>query len=149
MHVVTAHQFAMAAADLVGVRWRKYGRDPAKGLDCAGPVIVPAQLLGLGVLPDTRDYDAGMPDSGMLWDFCRRGLIEQPWSDQGEGRVGLCSWQDDPAARHLVVMMADREIVHVHARAKRVVRVPASWLDGKLLAVFRVPGVQYGAPWSP
>lgn len=148
--VVTARQFADAAASLEGVRWRKYGRDPAKGLDCAGPVFAPVRMLGLADLPDTRDYDAAMPGPEMLWDFCRRGLIEQAFEDQGEGRIGLCKWEgDDPEARHIVVMLEGREIVHVHARAKRVVRVSATWLAGKLLGVFRVPGVEYGPPWSP
>jgi hypothetical protein len=144
---VTSREFAETAASLAGSRWRRYGRDPAKGLDCAGIVHAPTGILGLSALPDTRSYDAAMPGSQMLWDFCRRGLIEQPWEDQGEGRVGLCAWDSNREARHIVVMLANREIVHVHAGARRVVRVPASWMDGKLLGVFRVPGVDYGDPW--
>lgn len=145
--MVTSRDLAEAAAKLRGVRWRKYGRNPARGLDCAGLIFAAANAIGLDPLPDTCDYDAAMPGPDMLWDFCRRGLIEQPWDDQGEGRIGLCSWQDDPSARHLVVMLRDREIVHVHASARRVVRTSASWLDGKLLGVFRAHGVEYGQPW--
>ena len=86
----------------------------------------------------------------MLWDFCRRGMLEQTFADQGEGRVGLCAWRvGELVPRHIVVMLAERRIVHVHAGARRVVRVSASWLDGKLLGVFRVPGVDYGEPWPP
>ena len=142
----TCEDFAAAAAALAGVRYRPRGRSAATGLDCAGIVYAPAAAIGL-VLRDTHDYDARMPDPAMLWRLCREGMLEQDLADAGTGRVGLCRWDQQADPRHLVVMLARREIVHVDASYRRVTRVPSSWLDGKLVAVFRLRGVDYGAPW--
>lgn len=142
----TCEEFAAAAASLVGVRYRPCGRSVAVGLDCSGMVKVAAAAIGI-VLPDVRFYDPYMPDPSVLLRMCQENLIETDATDQGAGRVGLCRWQDDPEPRHLVVMLGGREITHVDASYRRVTKVPASWLDGKLLRTFRLPGVLYGPPW--
>lgn len=139
-------QFAAAAEAMVGVRWRKHGRSAATGVDCAGMIIASLWAIGLPI-QDVRNYDARMPDPSLLWAMCRASCTEQPWSDRGEGRVGLCRWSREDAPRHLVVMLHEHAIVHVDAGARRVTRVPANWLDERLLAVFRVNGLEYGEPW--
>lgn len=141
------YEFAAAAERLCGTRWRHHGRDPAKGLDCGGLLVASMAAVGL-TATDSLDYDARMPPPEMLWSLCRQNGVEQLWSDRGAGRVGLCSWPGSPAPRHLVVMLGGQRIVHVHADARKVVVQPAGWLDGRLLAVFRVNHIEYGAPWS-
>lgn len=141
-----AREFAAAAEALAGVRWRRHGRSPAAGLDCGGLPVAGLAAVGI-VATDSRDYDAGMPPSEFLWRMCRSNGVEQPWRDAGEGRLALCSWGSSAAPRHLVVMLARRRIVHVDASVRRVAVVPASWLDGKLVAVFRINGLDYGEPW--
>ncbi len=143
----TCEQFAAAAAALEGVRYRPRGRSAETGLDCAGIVHAPAAAIGITGLPDRHDYDPLMPDPEMLLHLCREGMDEQDHSDMGTGRVGLCRWESQPDPRHLVVMLPRHEIVHVDAIYRRVTRVPASWLDSKLMAVFRLRGVDYGEPW--
>jgi hypothetical protein len=144
--MASSAQFAAEVASMVGVRWRRHGRDPARGLDCAGPAI--AALRRCGIEPvDSRDYDALRPDDEMLWRLCRSNGEGQGWDDRGEGRLGLCAWEPGGCARHLVVMVGNREIVHVDASVRSVVRVPGDWMYGRLLAVFRLHGVSYGAPW--
>lgn len=141
-----ARDFAAAVEGFAGVRWRRHGRNPAAGLDCGGLPVAGLAAVGIEAA-DSRDYDAGMPPAEFLWRMCRANGAEQPWSDCGEGRLGLCSWAGSGEPRHLVVMLARRRIVHVDANVRRVVVVPASWLDGKLVAVFRLSGLDYGDAW--
>jgi hypothetical protein len=144
----TAKQFAEIVEGFAGVRWRRHGRDPRIGLDCGGIVVAGLAALGIAV-KDSRDYDARMPPPALLWDLCRASCDEQTWDDQGEGRIGLSTWGDGAVPRHLVVMLGGHRIAHVDAGARCVTVVPDGWLEGKLLAVFRVRGLDYGAPWSP
>lgn len=143
----TAAEFAAAAEALVGTPWRRRScRDPRAGVNCGG--LLRAALAAVGiVVPDPPGYDAGMPPPAMLWDVCRAHGQDVPLADCGEGRVGLCTFQHEDEPRHLVVMLARRRIVHVDAIARRVTAVPAGWMDNRLAAVFRVRGLEYGAPW--
>ena len=143
----TCEDFAAAAAALEGVRYRPRGRSAETGLDCAGIVHAPARAIGITDLPDRTDYDPFMPDPEMLRQLCREGMEETGIVDSGTGRVGLCCWEGQVEARHLVVMLPKRKIVHVDATYRRVTRVSASWLGSKLVAVFRLRGVDYGEPW--
>lgn len=144
----TAREFAAAAESMAGVRWRRHGRSAEKGFDCAGLPVGCLAQLGVPTV-DTRDYDALMPSPQVLWRFCRENCQEQPWSDSGDGRIGLCAWRQGDGARHLVVMLSDQRIAHVDPSARGVVVVPAGWLHGRLVAVFRVNGINYeeSSPW--
>lgn len=142
----TCSEFAAAVERMSGVRWRKHGRDPAKGLDCGGLPLAGLIALGLPV-HDARDYDAGMPPPELLWRVCRAHGDEVAWEDQGEGRIALCSWASGSDPRHIVVMLGRRRIAHVDASVRRVAVVPANWMDNRLVAVFRMRGVEYGTPW--
>lgn len=141
----SAHDFAVAAQSFERVRWRRHGRG-RNGLDCGGLLVASLAAIGIAC-EDTRDYDAGMPPPELLWRLCSAGGDEASWSDQGEGRVALCSWTAGGVARHLAIMLADRRIVHVDATMRRVTVVPAEWLEGRLVAVFRVRGLEYDQPW--
>lgn len=144
--MTTAREFALAAESLAGVRWRKHGRRPENGFDCGGLLVWALHLVGIEV-EARRDYDAAMPPPDMLWNVCRQYGDESSFVDQGEGRVALCAWESGNPARHLSVMLGGRRIVHVDASVRRVVIVPASWLDQRLVAVFRVRGLDYGGSW--
>lgn len=140
-----AREFAAAAEAFAGTRWRRRGRGPA-GLDCGGLLVASAAAVGIS-FEDALSYDAAMPAPELLWRLCRAGGDEAPWTDQGEGRVGLCAWRSGAQPRHLVVMLAGRRIVHVDAIARCVTVVPAEWLGERLVAVFRVRGLEYSEPW--
>lgn len=146
----TAREFAASAESMAGVRWRRHGRSPERGFDCAGLPVGCLAMLGVPTV-DTRDYDALLPAPERLWAMCRANGQEQPWSDAGEGRVGLCAWRSGDVARHLVVMLSGRRIVHVDPTARGVVVVPSGWLDDRLIAVFRANGVSYEGvdAWQP
>jgi len=139
--------FAAAATSLVGVRYRTMGRSVVIGLDCYGILFVPAAMIGVH-LPNVRDYDPRLPDPARLLIECRTHLIEQDPRDAGPGRIGLCGWEQGGDPRHFVVMLPGRQIVHVDATYRRVTRVPAAWMDSKLVATFRLQGVDYGASWQ-
>ena len=142
----TAEDFAACCESMRGSRWRLHGRTPSIGLDCAGLVIAAAQEVGIA-MQDSRDYDARMPAPELLWGLCTRNGESFGLDDQGTGRVGLCSIKRGGPARHLVVMLDRRRIVHVDSSVRRVTVVPASWTEGRLLSVWRVRGLEYGAPW--
>jgi len=138
------------------VRYQKGGRGRG-GMDCAGPLLYVARKHGIK-LPDWMGYDAQRPDPAELYRRLRESLDEYPIEDAGEGRVGLCSWSiDNPEqqvlGRHLVFMVGARAdsagIVHVDATwpSRGVVASPPSWLSNRLLAVFRLRGVEYGPAW--
>lgn len=143
----TSKDFASAVESFVGCRWRPEGRSREKGVDCGGLLIAALRSIGIEC-DDMRGYDPRMPNPDELWRLCRSACNEVGWQDSGEGRIGLCSWPGSPKARHLVVMLDGNRIAHSHVQAKRVVVQPAGWLDGRLIAVFRVKGIDYGAPWS-
>ena len=142
-----AKDFAAAAEGMVDVRWRSHGREPHIGLDCGGLLVAALARVGVHV-DDSRQYDPRMPGAAFLWRMLRANCDEQDLADQGEGRIGLCRWETGDEPRHLVVMLSGHRIVHVDANARRVVVVPAGWLWGRLLSVFRVRALQYGEPWS-
>ncbi|MFY9345585.1 MAG: hypothetical protein WAT39_24050 [Planctomycetota bacterium] len=147
----TAREFASMAEAQAGVaRWRKYGRDPSVGFDCGGFLLWLLAATGHDVdaLMRSRAHDVAMPDPAWVRGLCDRFGDLVPPTDNGEGRVGLCAF-GTVEPRHLVVMLADRRIAHADAQARGVVAVPSSWLDDRLVATYRVRGLEYGAPWQP
>lgn len=139
--------FAAAAESFAKVRWRLHGRSRDAGVDCGGLLVAALAEVGIEV-PDSRDYDARMPDPELLWRLCRGGGVETDHADCGPGRVGLCRWKTREDPRHLVIMLERRRIVHVYPEVRKVVVVSASWMTGKLVTVFRANNVEYGEPWQ-
>lgn len=145
--MIHARVFAEAAESLHGTRWCRHGRNPNVGLDCAGLVIAAARAAGFDPR-DTTDYDPRMPSTDTLREFCELNGVSADVSDCGEGRVGVCrARQRIGSGCHLVVMLAGRRIAHVDTGARRVVVVSSSWLDGRLLSVWRLRDAEYGSPW--
>jgi len=143
----TGHDYAREAASYEGVRYKTYGRSRQTGLDCFGLVLAPAWGLGID-LPDFRDYDPRCPDPSVVLSRCREHLLEVPFEDAGAGCIAVSQWDNQLAgARHLSVLLPGERMVHVDAIRRRVTRVPAGWLEGKLRGVFRIPALEYGGSW--
>ncbi len=107
-----------AARDLVGVRFRAQGRDPAWGLDCVGLVAVALLRAGADVaLPcDYASARGRMPPVTLPagWRACAGDVA---------GDVLLC--RVSAAQLHLAIRSVDG-IVHADAQARRVVARPGA-----------------------
>ncbi len=110
----------LAALDLVGVRFRLHGREPATGLDCVGLVAAAYAAAGfrVGVVPD--NYRMRDVSSGQLWGWLRGA---------GLGAVDDCAVGDvvvsDMGRGQFHLMIAgDGVCVHAHAGLRRVVLMP-------------------------
>ncbi|WP_108789204.1 NlpC/P60 family protein [Erythrobacter sp. Alg231-14] len=114
-------QFADAASQFLGTKFRLHGRDPSYGLDCVGLVCVSLQTIG-------REYHA--PEGYSL-----RNTRPLAWSDFAH-KSGFIDVTDGvlpgdvmmlrpgPAQQHLVIFENERSCIHAHAGLKRVVREP-------------------------
>lgn len=119
-------KLAAAAEELVGVRFRLHGRDPATGLDCIG--LLAASMARLG-------HDAVLP---VGYSLRTRSMPELDCFVSGSGLVPASGapWPGDvrlvrvgPAQVHLVITASDGRVVHAHAGLGRVIQsaMPASW----------------------
>lgn len=141
-----AADLARSAIDLVGTRYRPRGRR-LSGVDCSGLVILAAKNIGIE-LPDTRRYDPALPDPSLIRRMCEESLREVRIAEMCEGCVFIAGWVNKTDGRHMGILVGDGEIVHSDAHVKRVTRVNATWLRGRLLSVWKIPQLNYGEPWS-
>jgi len=106
-----------AAQDLVGVRFRPQGRDPALGLDCVGLVAVALARAGAQVaVPGDYAQARGRRAFAVPPDL-------HPCAGEAAGDVLLC--RVSAAQLHLAVRARDG-IVHADAQARRVVARPGA-----------------------
>ena len=115
-------------------------------MDCVGLLIVPTRSLGIH-LPECRNYDPTMPDPAMMRAMLDEHLEPVGLNDCGPGRVGLCRRAPGVDPMHIVVMLRGRRIAHADASVRRIRCDYAEWLDGRIVTVYRVPGIDYGGPW--
>ena len=113
--------FARAAAQLVGVRFRLQGRDPATGLDCVGVVLAALGAIGRPV-PAVTGYGLRNCDYGRFGEhFARAGLA--PVS--GCPAIGdVLQVSPGPGQMHLLVAAQQGGFVHAHAGLHQVVLSP-------------------------
>jgi cell wall-associated NlpC family hydrolase len=114
--MVTAQQYADAAAALVGSRFHHHGRRPGC-LDCAGIVFVAAWQTGLDT-PDHTDY--GPTPQG---DVVRQAIVERctprPWAEwMDPGRVIVMRHRIDGEPRHFAVSLGGGMAIHQESRAR-------------------------------
>lgn len=125
---------ADAAADLVGVRFRLHGRDPASGLDCVGLVGAALAATGRSVaLP--CDYTLKMRSLARF-----AGLASH---------LGLCPAERDvcvgdilllcvgPCQFHMGIVGPKGCFIHAHAGLRRVVQ--SSLPQGDIVERWRLP----------
>lgn len=127
---------ALAAAALIGCRFRLHGRDPATGLDCLGLIGAALARTGRPVdLPTGYRLRTGAwPDMAGLAE--RHGLVVATGPDR-PGDLWLV--RPGPAQLHLAVLgpgLAHR--IEAHAGLGRVVAIPRDPAP-PLLARWRLP----------
>lgn len=114
---MTADDIIRAARAVIGTRFRHQGRDPAKGLDCAGLIVHVARVLGMA--HDDMAVYPRLPGGSML-EFAldgQPGLVPvKGWPRHGD--VLLMRFGGDP--QHLALLTADNTIVHAWAIARKV-----------------------------
>jgi len=124
----------MAAACLVGCRFRLHGRDPETGLDCVGVVAVALERAGFSAdLPN--DYTMRSQGMGRVasvagdWGFV--SVAEKPLpGDVLLIRVGPCQ-------SHLILCGEEGTVIHAHAGLRRVVQSP-SLPEGDVIGQWRL-----------
>lgn len=137
---MTAGERVLAAAlELVGVRFRPQGRDPALGLDCVGVVAVALERAGARVmLPRAYALASGCVPPGAVPCAVQGGV--RPCDGSMAGDVLLC--RISAAQLHLVVRGHDG-IVHADAQARRVVARPGA-VPWPVEAAWRLTGRSRG-----
>lgn len=120
---ITARGEAIAAAAraLLGVRFRPQGRDPARGLDCAGLVL--RALAGAGrPAAAPRDYPPRGGSADMVAALmATAGLVA---IEPGEARAGDVLLVGAGAAQLHLVIRTSGGVVHADAGLRRVVERP-------------------------
>ncbi|MFM5947925.1 MAG: hypothetical protein ACKOPM_01665 [Novosphingobium sp.] len=112
---------AQAARELIGVRFRLHGRDPATGLDCIGLLEASLARLGRAVrLPGgyrlhLASLDGWLPDVAACG-FANGTLPVEP------GDIVLL--QPATGQFHLAIAGTGVEWIHAHAGLRRVVATP-------------------------
>lgn len=114
---------ARAAESLIGVRFRRHGRDPASGVDCIG--LVHASLMAIGRKPVA-------PVGYALRNW---SIEESLGCAQASGLVvvqdafmrgDVLLVQPSTVQHHLMIMAGTNSVLHAHAGLRRVVRQPLS-----------------------
>lgn len=126
-----AERFADAAANLIGTRFRLFGRHPETGLDCVGLVLESLKTIGLSA-EGPRLY--GLRNSSIEQWFHHAILAGFSRTTGPSRRGDLILSQPGPAQHHLAILDTLGMIIHAHAGIRRVVRQP---LQGALAATIR------------
>ncbi|MFU7527313.1 NlpC/P60 family protein [Qipengyuania sp. ASV99] len=128
-------RLAEAAAGFVGVPFRLFGREPARGLDCVG--LVHASLAAMGhrlAAPQGYGLRNTAPEAWF-------GFAEVAGFEQVKGRIApgdVVMVQPGPGQQHLIVAENGNTGIHAHAGLRRVVRQPIAFPDAPL-AHWRLP----------
>lgn len=114
--MVTAQQFADAAASTRGARFHHRGRTEA-AQDCVGPVFTAARVCGIPLAPFT-DYER-TPDEAVVLAATQERCDPREWGEHMlPGRVVLLRQRTDGAARHFAVSLGGGYAVHQESRAR-------------------------------
>ena len=114
---------ARVAESLVGVPYRLHGRDPTRGLDCAGVVAV--ALAGVGVRSRMPEgYPLRVLDGERYLRFAAANELVAVTGAMRAGDIVFC--RPSGGQFHLMVASGSTRWVHAHAGLRRVVA-----LDGE------------------
>ncbi len=134
-----------AARSAVGVRWRRGGRDPRTGFDCAGLVAFSAACVGYPIV-DRKNY--GIDGDGRLLEYMLDSFDEVLVADMQPGDMPLFRMNPslDAPASHVAVLTETRGLIHVFYHVRKVVEQGMSkeW-ESRIKHVVRFRGVQ---PWQ-
>ena len=144
--MTTRQAIIEAARAVVGARWRRGGRDPRAGLDCAGLVAFAAAGVGYPIV-DRANY--GIDGDGRLLEYMRESFDEVPIADLQPGDIPLFRMNPslDTPASHCAILTETRGLIHVFYHVRAVVEQGMSpeW-ESRIKHVVRFRGVQ---PWQP
>ena len=112
-------RLAQAAAKLIGVKFRLYGRDPDIGLDCLG--LVAACLTAIGRVPALpRGYRLRNTSVDQWLGFAALSDLRPIIGPLLSGDLLVTS--PGPAQNHLLIIEHPDTVIHAHAGLGRVVR---------------------------
>lgn len=129
----------------LGCPWRRSGRLPETGLDCAGLVVCVAQELGYPIR-DVKNYQ--LAGDGRIREYFLRSFEEiSSTSLRLPGDIGLFRFDRTGPAVHAAIFTGYSRIVHVHIRIRRVVEhdLTPIW-EKRLCHVMKFRGAE---PWQP
>jgi cell wall-associated NlpC family hydrolase len=147
--VVSVQAWIEAVRKCVGTPYVHQGRAVGVGMDCPGPLILPARETGIKPPDfDVHGYNAD-PDGKSLRKYLDEHLTPEIGPLQA-GRVVLCAWsRERMRPRHLgVITEAAPRLMWVHAdgyRHKKVIETRLVFgVDGMhLVQAYSVPGVAW------
>lgn len=131
---MSGQALANAAADLVGIRFRLGGRDPATGLDCIGLFAEAMRRIGRPVAVPSG-YALRVSEPGRWIPPLPSVQLGPACGAARPGDVVLI--RPSAGQLHLAIRGPDQSWVHAHASLRRVVSAPAR-PDGTVLHHWRL-----------
>jgi cell wall-associated NlpC family hydrolase len=111
---------AAAAERLVGVPFRLHGRDPERGVDCIGLVIVVLEAVGRPAR--VPPYRLRMREIGGLVAAASHAGLVEAFGPVRPGDVVLV--RPGPAQHHLAIAASGSGFIHAHSGLGQVVLTP-------------------------
>jgi len=127
-------RLAIAAAGLIGSRFRLHGRNPETGLDCVGVLAAALEQAGFRAnLPN--DYAMRSQNIGRVADLAGDWGFASVAGERLPGDVLLI--RVGPCQSHFVLCGQDGTVIHAHAGLRRVVQSP-SLPEGDVIGQWRL-----------
>jgi len=121
--------------DLVGVRWRPWGRAKADGFDCFGLVLEVQRRLGRTVR-DVMDYDPVNPGRAIVDRACQWRRLER----STPGCAISLEMEGNGIPDHVGVMIDERTVLHTMRGGAGVVLTRVEVFDGRVHGFFEPVG---------
>ena len=119
---MSGNELAYAAEGFVGASFRLHGRDPIRGLDCVGLILLAMAEIGRPVRLPVSYQLRNLEPERFLELPAAAGFVEPANAELEDGDV--LAFAPGPGQLHLAVVGIGGGIIHSHAGLRRVVRTP-------------------------
>ena len=116
-------QLAIAAIEFLGTPFRLHGRDPRRGLDCVGLLIVSLRACGLPA-SDPASYGLRNTEAARHLKHLELSGFGPALGRPEPGDVMIA--RPGPGQHHVLICDSRKSFVHAHAGLRKVVRSTAA-----------------------